>query len=705
MGSTSLTPAPIEFMMHPTGKPNRRQHWPAHLAAPYTTTITAFGLLLIAFALRTIDLGTRQFAGKDEPFTCSFSFLSFGQILSETFRLREPHPVLSYFAQHAWYLLTGRSEFAMRFLSAAFGLISLALLYRLVKEMWPRPQLQPTHPSQVSRVMLPVLALAVMALNPLGITYDRIMRMYALHVLLTLASTLFMVRLIHDAEQGRRSTRHIAGYVLVSLLALHTHYYAALVLVSQNLFVLALLIFSKAHRSRTLFVRWVAAQVSVAALFAPWLVLVRGILSNYTGFVASPTVPEAFNEWLGSLMVSDLDWTTNGRPTFALLGAAICLVGLIGILRSPQRRWAGLLLSWLLVTPIAVWYAAQNRPIFTARYLIATLPPFAILAAWAVAGLPGLAGLASFARRSANIATRPKSNQAGINMACAGLGLLCSMALGWGMARALVPLFEKASQRDGTWPALVQLIDRYTGTFPAQQERFLLNFPDQAFGCYYNEGALADHAPGKAPFFVMPPFQDDEAGATREVQKMVDEGVRRVVLQRVDSSWDPNRWAEKAVDVDYDQIEEVFSGQWIVKIYARPVLTELRPINVTFGDVVRLDRAAIYPDFNARLIEVNLRWAAGAISLHGSEKIFMHVMRVGDAGTLYGQQDLQLSPEDLGRVRTYGVRLADELPPGDYILRLGIYDPAQPNAPRLPTSEGKDAFEVPLDAGLKVNAN
>ena len=635
----------------------------------------AFGFILLAFALRMSDLGTRQFGGKDEPFTCTFTFLSFQQILSETFRLHEPHPVLSYFAQHIWYVLTGRSEFAMRFLSGALGLMSVALIWRLVREMWPA--------KTKAQFALPLLALALMALNPLGITYDRILRMYALHGLLTLASTLLMVRLV----KGHRKVADVAGYILISLLALHTHYYATLVLVSQNLFVFGLLLFSRAHRSRSLLLSWLVAQISVAALFLPWLLAVGNTLSNYTGFVSSPSPIEAFNEWMGSLLVSDLDWTTEGRATFALIGAIVCIVGLIRLLQSPARLWAGLLLSWLVLTPLVVWYAAQSRPIFTPRYLIATLSPFVILAACAL--MPP---------RSAQATSTPR-NQPEVKQrfdlriwAGAGIGLFLSAALGWGMARALVPLYQTASQPNGTWPALVQFAERYTHTFPPEQERFLLNFPDQAFGCYYSEGSLA----GKAPFFVLPPFAGDEAGSTREVQKMVAEGVRRVVFQRVDSGWDPNRLAEKTIDVDYEQIEEVFSGQWIVKIYARPVISELRPINITFGDVARIDSAAVYPDVGARLIEVHVRWAAGSAPLKGTEKIFMHVLRNGEAGTLFGQRDIQLLPEDIGNVRTYGVRLADQLPPGNYVLRIGIYDPSQPNAPRLQTSQGQDAAEWPV---------
>src|SRR4029077_3943093 len=56
-----------------------------------------------------------------------------------------------------------------------------------------------------------------------------------------------------------------AGYVTFSILAVHTHYYAAFALLAQNIFVLLW------HRNRL--GRWIIAQAIIAVGTLPWLYL------------------------------------------------------------------------------------------------------------------------------------------------------------------------------------------------------------------------------------------------------------------------------------------------------------------------------------------------------------------------------------------------------------------------------------------------
>ena len=68
--------------------------------------------------MRVYRLGWQELRG-DEAFGYFFSQGSWAQILDATLALREPHPVASYFLQQAWQAGASRSEFALRFLSAA----------------------------------------------------------------------------------------------------------------------------------------------------------------------------------------------------------------------------------------------------------------------------------------------------------------------------------------------------------------------------------------------------------------------------------------------------------------------------------------------------------------------------------------------------------------------------------------------------------
>ena len=80
------------------------------------------------------------------------------------------------------------------------------------------------------------LAAALMAISPYAIWHSQDARMYALSLALTLASTWLALALF--AQVGVRVYGLV--YVLVSWLALQTHYFAVFVLLAQNVFVLIL---------------------------------------------------------------------------------------------------------------------------------------------------------------------------------------------------------------------------------------------------------------------------------------------------------------------------------------------------------------------------------------------------------------------------------------------------------------------------------
>jgi hypothetical protein len=179
------------------------------------------------------------------------------------------------------------------------------------------------------------------------------------------------------------------------------------------------------------------------------------------------------------------------------------------------------------------------------------------------------------------------------------------------------------------------------------------------------------------------------------------QGVQRVLLQIVDSFWDGQGIAASALESEFVQVEETYSGRWIVKIYGRPGDGELRPLGVKFIGGPVLEAAYARVDVPGRLVEVYLRWADGPTPLNGAEKIFIHVGAQDDPAALIGQRDelLELhSPRAIAvngaRVHGYGVRLNEALPPGRYHVRIGLYDPSRDGAPRLLTDDGRDALVI-----------
>ena len=175
------------------------------------------GTLLLGFGLRIWRLGAQELRG-DEAFGYFFTGSPVAQIIRDTVALREPHPVGSYLLQGAWWSAAGHSEFALRFLSAWFGALSVALLYRLGRELG------------FGRAPA-TLGAALLAVSPYAIWHSQDARMYSISMALTLASTVLLVAAL------RRERRWLwAGYVGVSWAALHIHYFAAFVLLAHGLY-------------------------------------------------------------------------------------------------------------------------------------------------------------------------------------------------------------------------------------------------------------------------------------------------------------------------------------------------------------------------------------------------------------------------------------------------------------------------------------
>ena len=85
------------------------------------------GMLLLAFALRTYQLGVREL-GFDE--VASVFIAGHGPLKLFSYlrgAIRE-HPPFYYLLLSLWMPLTGRSEFAVRFLSVGVGLITIAAM-------------------------------------------------------------------------------------------------------------------------------------------------------------------------------------------------------------------------------------------------------------------------------------------------------------------------------------------------------------------------------------------------------------------------------------------------------------------------------------------------------------------------------------------------------------------------------------------------
>jgi hypothetical protein len=317
------------------------------------------------------------------------------------------HPPVYYLLVRPWMSLTGTSEYSLRFFAAGASLVGIALAVRLARAL-----ARETGIVEASQVFLSAsLPALILALFPFEVYYARDARMYTLTIVwATLSSLLFLSLLFGQKREERPNRCKLLGLVIVNALAVFTHYYLVLLVVTQ--FVTLLLL----RRWRAL-VAWSTAHGVVLLVGLVWLARSPGLASSLAeAWGRFDPVWPATNQ-LRRLLADLLFGPVRGVPWNLVYGWGILVVlGFLAVwLRSvrangsSRRRRAQASGVWLNITvllPIALSYLMPEPP--RSRYLIFILPfaaialgqiPFVLngrkqivlvwlgLSAWAVANL------------------------------------------------------------------------------------------------------------------------------------------------------------------------------------------------------------------------------------------------------------------------------------------------------------------------------
>jgi 4-amino-4-deoxy-L-arabinose transferase-like glycosyltransferase len=317
----------------------------------------------LAFALRLIGLEA-QSLWRDEVDAIRFA----GQPLAElvqTFAAPGENGPLYYLVLRPWLEMAGDSAFALRFFSVAWGVLAVALTYRLARRLLPR------LPAAA------LLAALLAAVSPYLVWYSQEGKMYALVVALALLS---MERYLAALQRGGGG-RWLA-YVLVTSAAFYSHLIAAL-LVPVQIFVF----FLRPRGERA--VRWRPWALSLAVLTLPYLPLLAWQLPLLlrpaeTGYAFVP-LPQMLYSLLTTYSLGVV-WQ----------GAAWAVVPFVALATAAVLAWQdrplpaaslGLLLCWLLLPILGFFAVTLVRPLFTARYLIFVLPAYLLLLALGLVAL------------------------------------------------------------------------------------------------------------------------------------------------------------------------------------------------------------------------------------------------------------------------------------------------------------------------------
>jgi 4-amino-4-deoxy-L-arabinose transferase-like glycosyltransferase len=349
-----------------------RLHWERLLTGPWLWWL----MLWAAWAVRLWQLDASDLTF-DETATYFVAHRSIPGILSYLRGAVREHPPGYYLLIRLWMGLAGSSEYSLRFFAVVASMLGIALTARLARALARRLGARQAVELAVY-ASLPALSLA---LFPCEVYYARDARHYTLVIVWAVLAALRFLPLLFDrdqkGEQGppwpRLST--LAALLLVNGLALFTHYYLALLVVTQ--FVSLLLL----RRWRAL-LAWSAAHGLIGLAGLAWLARASGLAASLEESWGrfEPLWPSGGQ--LRRLLAELLFGPIKGVPWTLVYGWGLLVA--LGLLVAWRRRTHGLWLTVTALLPVVLAYVLPEPP--AGRYLIFVLP----FAALALGQLPAL---------------------------------------------------------------------------------------------------------------------------------------------------------------------------------------------------------------------------------------------------------------------------------------------------------------------------
>ncbi len=626
---------------------------------------TEYLILLLAAALRFYRLGA-QSLWSDEGNSVAMAHRTFAEIAART--AQDIHPPLYYWLLKIWVALWGDSEFAVRALSAALGVLLVAVVFRLGRRWYGRSA---------------GLAAALLAtVNPFQLYYAQEARMY---MLLTLLGAL-AVYFAWETWQGR-GWRFLAGYALAATAGLYTHYAFPVMLVVINLAAL----FALWREKRTL-VRWLGWQFVPALAFAPWLPIAIRQVTAWPQSLLTPATPAEKLFTIGQHLALGVSAPAVDARWLWVFGILFLVSGFLfpvefKSLITPHSlftiHYSLFTILWLLLPAGLTFFLF--RPAYL-KFLLVASPAFVLFL------VSGFRFQTSRLIRHYSLFTIRYS---------LFIALLIPSALS---LRAMY--FAPAFQRDN-YRGIAATI-RALGT---ADDTVILHAPGQVevFGYYFS----GDDA--RARVIPLPRQRPLNPTDTIEaLEKIAAESHRIFGVFWATEEADPDGVIEGWLNAHTFKASDVWFGNVRLVQFAPPAQTmESFPVMAQFGDAMvlagyQLPPASVSP---GDILQIGLQWQA----IQSPEKNYTVFVQVLDAENhLVGQRDAAPQPPtsawEAGATVNdrHGVEILPGTPPGEYRLVVGVYDSATGERLRLP--DGRDFLALttlsvtPNDSPLPIDA-
>lgn len=614
--------------------------------------ILALVVILLAAGLRLHRLGT-QSLWNDEGASAAMTLRAPAAIVANS--AADIHPPGYYLLLAGWSALTGRSEFALRALSALAGVLSVALVIALGRRLLDRPA--------------GLIAGAILAAHTFAIYYAQEARMYALLGLLATAGMWALAVILTPAQRRdvRRDvqlnvpTAHrfwsFFALALINAAGLYTQYAYPLSMIAQGIVFLAVWI---PHRDRGLLARYVAANGLALLLFAPWM---------------------------GTALRQVTGWPNTGTGTDP--GALLNVVGL-GLTARAGIAWP-VLFGGLILLAGGLW-AARTRAVrlLPAVWLAVTAGGFLLLGL-APDDLKQLTPAASAAALILGMGAAALWREGCLTYRL--LAVAGSLLIGLALIGGLPPLYADPAFARSDYRAMAARV--LAETRPG--DAVILNGPGQGEVWSYYTGEAGP------PVYPLPrALGGDDSATQAEMAAILGDHRRIFVLFWGEAERDPNRVVETTLDGGAFEVDSAWYGDVRFVVYAapgKPATAPDRTLGLRFGEHITLvgyalDRTAYVP---GDALTLTLFWATDS-PLDVRYKVFVHLYADPAApppaqhdsepgGGLYPTIDWTPGQTVIDR---HGLPIPADLPPGTYTLAVGLYDAADPTA-RLSGPQGDRA--------------
>ena len=604
---------------------------------------------LLAFLIRVWDLGGKGL-WYDEAVTALTARATPAEIVRLHWQNAFEHPPVWNLFMHAWSVVFGQSEAALRWPAVVAGTLLVPLVWQILKL---------SRPADCS---VRFLAALLVALSPVLTLYSQEARMYAIVTLLAMSSIYLFLRLTRSSNGLM-----MVSFVLVNWLMLGFHYYSVLLIVAEAMCFLT--IWPGSGRQRG----WLAVSLALSLLplvlwgaFSPGFQTTLRIVAGQS--TRSDITWRAFGDrFWRELTFGSVVWLPRqGAVGYLLL--PLLVVGLYAILRprsapalsagSPSTRVCGRLFGFVFLLPVVASLIFPDR-IFTC-YILFVAPVFYILLA---------VGISFLWRRSRVLG---------------GSALLVVMVIAVLGLSYYFTTYQKSGYRD---------MVRYLVSHGAPGDVVLIEGPRQHLLTKYY--LPADRQIYPIPDVALPSYWPVTAPPV--VPELVDDPLRSILKQR-GQVWlllagqgevDPNDFVPRflaaiSFALDCKEQLDVRVCHYINPGYFPVTLSS--PFDFLFGGELQLTGAQFsYPvdGLDARrYLLVALDWMAkGKPSLD-----YTLTLRLLDQqGKIQAQTDglpigLLLPPTTWNagdrKPGFMTISVPEGTPPGDYDLVLGVYDPA-----------------------------